>query len=64
MEVNSTPYTAYKGIFEAEPLLGDLPEKSVQRLEELQMDQLRTRLAFKRAVLQVAGLGTAIDRYT
>lgn len=64
MVVNNTPYMAYQGLHETESLLGDLPQKSVRRLEELQLDQLRTKLAFKRAVLQVAGVGSTVDTYT
>lgn len=44
-----------------ESLMGDLAARGTQRLHQYQYDQLKTRIAFRKAVLSVAGYGREID---
>ena len=61
MRIGTSQYQAPKGLVETESLMGDLSKSAKVRLHEYQQDQLQTRIAFRKAVLRVAGYGHMVD---
>ena len=63
MRIDNSAYGASKGLFETEPLLKDLTRQAAKRLEQFQHQQVKTKIAFQKAVLAVAGYGGSVDTY-